>query len=159
MLTEASTRSLSWIPKTREKSGDEKKKKKRQITAPISQEHRYVRNLEVWSRITNDPRRMNSRRCADSLGETFGPDTKAPDGRHLARTCETLWCHLVCLVYLYYPKQNPRYKYKTGNEKWRPQNVRGPFVLLLHLYNVHFNINDSISVDHCQINWSTVIHM
>lgn len=42
-------------------------------------ETRYVRNLKVWSRIMNDPRRMNSRRCADSLRDIW------------ADTCMLLW--------------------------------------------------------------------
>lgn len=59
MRTEASVHLLSWIPKTKKKQPWEKSNYCRWGLG--------VGDLEVWSRIMNDPRRMNSRRCADSL--------------------------------------------------------------------------------------------
>lgn len=54
----------------------------------------FLRNtvdLEVWSRIMNDPRRTNSGGCADSLGD----DRLGHDGCCRDQTCETPRCRLV----------------------------------------------------------------
>lgn len=48
-------------------------------------------DLEVWSRIMNDPRRTNSRGCADSLRD----DRLGHDGCCRDQTCETPRCRLV----------------------------------------------------------------